>query len=82
MVLCETLNRRAKSACDWYRSSKVTYPDKLHSATPIGGMGIVFTGPLLEAIQESGRLNKIAAGMSAVAAALVALSAACSAFFP
>ena len=72
----------AIAAWYWYRSSKVAYPDRLHANTMFEGVGIVNTAPLLKAVQESGRLNKIAVGLSAVAAFLVALSAACSAFFP
>ena len=59
----------------WYWSSKVPYPDNLRSITPIGGPGTVFTEPLLKAVRENGRLNKWAAGWSAVAALLVMFSA-------
>ena len=65
----------AVAARYWYRSSKVPYPDNLHSITPLGGPGIVIIEPLLKAVREGGRLNKIAASWSAVAAFLVALSA-------
>jgi hypothetical protein len=64
----------ALAAWYWYRSSKVRYPDNLHSITPLGGAGLVLTEPWLKAVQEGGRLNKIAASWSAVAAFLGALS--------
>ena len=59
----------------WYRSSKVPYPGKLHGVAPIGGPVTINTNPLLAAVQEGARLNKLAARWSAVAAFLVALSA-------
>ncbi len=58
----------------WYRSSRVPAPRELHGSAMIGGRVDVNTNPLLEAAKESGRLNSIAAKLSAGAALLVALS--------
>ena len=52
----------------WWRSSNVPMPDALHGFSPIGGATHVNTRPLVEAAAETGRLNKIAASWSAIAA--------------
>jgi hypothetical protein len=58
----------------WFRSANVRYPSNLGGIAPIGGMVHVNTNPLLQAVQESGRLNKIAATFTGVAALLGAAS--------
>jgi len=58
----------------WYRSSMITYPSELNGITPLGGPTMVFASPLVTALQECGRLNKIAAGCSAAAAFFASVS--------
>ncbi len=69
-----TLASGLVAAFYWRRSSLVTYPSELHGLTPIGGVTMVIARPLVEALQESGRLNKIAASWSAVAAFFAGVS--------
>ncbi len=59
----------------WYRSSQVLFPTILHGGALIGGRVDVATTPILKAVAENSRLNKVAAAWSAVAAAAAALSA-------
>lgn len=56
------------AASYWYKSSIVPYPPKLHGIVPVGGSATVFVEPLTVALRESGRLNKIAACWSGLAA--------------
>jgi hypothetical protein len=69
----------AVSAWYWYRSARVTYPPNLQGGWTFAGVD-VSTRPLLEAVQESGRLNKIAAALTAGASGLVAISTLIGAF--
>jgi hypothetical protein len=63
----------------WYRSAQVDYPPTLSGGSP-GSAAFVSTAPLVRAVDETSRRNKIAAGWSAVAAVLLAVSAICGAF--
>jgi len=59
----------------WYKSSKVEYPKALVGSSMYGGLSVINTNPILLSINESGRLNKIAAGLSTVAAFFGGLTA-------
>lgn len=65
----------------WYRSAQVDYPPMLSGGSPHGA-AFVFTAPLVRAVDETSRRNKIAASWSAVVAVLLAVPAICGAFVP
>jgi hypothetical protein len=63
------------AAVYWYRSATVTYPPILQATPPpIAGGSVVNTRPLLQALEKSGQLNKIAARYTASASLLAAFS--------
>ena len=64
------------AAVYWFRSATMKYPSDFVAIVPVGGVGRVNTKPLLEAMQESARLNKLAAIYTCAAAFLLALSSA------
>jgi hypothetical protein len=58
----------------WFRSAMVPYPSNLRGTAPIGGLVNVNMNPLLEAVKRNGRLNKIAAALTGVAAGFGAVA--------
>jgi hypothetical protein len=58
----------------WYQSATINAPSELRGSVGYGGPAIVDTGPLVAFAREVARLNKIAAGWTASAALLMALT--------
>ena len=58
----------------WFWSATIKYPNHLEGGWTFAGASIS-TSPLLEAVQESGRLNKIAAIFTGIAALFASIAA-------
>jgi hypothetical protein len=65
----------------WYKSSQVNYPASISGIVPYGGGAYIDAKPIAAAARESGRLNKIAASASAVAAFAAAISSLISSLY-
>jgi hypothetical protein len=59
----------------WHQSAMIKAPTELTASVAYGGPATVDTEPLVEFAQKIGRLNKIAARLTALAALLMALAA-------
>ena len=58
----------------WFQSARLKPPSELRVSTGWGGSGTADTAPLVSFAKESARLNKIAAGWTALAALLMGVA--------